>query len=133
MFKLVESTNSDPVRFPVAPGAKLTPGHIVSVYEHENHLVIDICDGREPLGILGNRCVGGNTIDFKNLAKVFPQRMIANISKFDRKNEIKIGDSLYCNERGVLSSKKPFKDSVILAKVITPVSKENKHIQILWL
>jgi len=133
MFKLVEATNLDPVRFPVAPGAKLTPGHIVSIYDDEGTLVIDICDGINPFGILGNRCVGGNVIDFKKVAKVFPQRMIADIDKFDRKSNIEIGSSLYCNKHGILTSQKLRENSLVLAKVITPASKDKKHMQILWL
>jgi hypothetical protein len=133
MFKLVESINREPIRFPVAPEAKLTPGHIVSVYDHDGTLVIDICDGINPFGILGNRCIGGNVIDFKKVAKVFPQRMIADINKFDRKSNIEVGSSLYCNKHGMLTSQKPCENSLVLAKVITPASENKKYMQILWL
>ena len=133
MFKIVESINKDPVRFPIKPGVKLTPGHIVKIVQHEKDLVIDICDGRNAFGLLGNRCVGGNDVDLTKKGKVFLQRMVVDVDKFDRKNPIDIGSSLYCSVRGVLSSKKPFDDAVVLAKVISPATTEKKHMQILWL
>lgn len=133
MFKLIDAISNEPIRFPVAPGANLKPGNIVSIYDHDGTLVIDICDGINPFGILGNKCVGGNTIDFKKLAKVFPQRMIVEIDKFDRKCNIEVNSSLYCNKHGILTSQKPNENSLVLAKVITTTSKEKKYIQILWL
>lgn len=132
-MKLVEAVGVEPIRFPVKPGAKLTPGNVVKIIEYENDLVVDICDGYNAIGLLGNRCLGGNKIDFTKKAKVYPQRMIADVVKFDRKNAIKPGYSLYCNTKGILSSKKPFESSVVLAKVITPASEKSKAMQILWL
>jgi hypothetical protein len=135
MFKLIESLCRDPLRFPVKPGTKLTPGHVVSIVEYEGYLVVDVCEGKNTLGLLGNRCVGGNQIDFdtKKFAKVFAQRMIVDVDKFDRTHKIEVGNSLYCNKRGMLSSKKPSDSSLVLAKVITPASEDKKHMQILWL
>ena len=133
MFRLVEAANTDPVRFPIKPGAKLTPGCVIKITEYEGNQVADLCDGYSPLGILGNRCVGGNTIDFMRSANIFLQRMVADVGKFDRRNKVGVGTSLYCSRRGVLSSKKPFEGSIVLAKVITPANKEKKHMQILWL
>jgi hypothetical protein len=133
MFKVVESISKDSVRFPVKPGVKLTPGHVVKIVEYEGNLVVDLCDGYNAIGLLGNRCFGGNEIDFTKKAKVYPQRMIADVMKFDRKNAIESGNSLYCNSDGVLSSKKPFEGSMVLAKVISPATKKKRAMQILWL
>jgi hypothetical protein len=133
MFKLIESENTNPIRFPLKPGVKLSPGHIVKIVEHQGSLVTDLCDGYNAMGIIGNKCVSGERIDFSKCANIYPQRMIANVDRFDRKNPIEIGSSLYCNGRGTLSSKKLYKDSMILAKVITPASADKKYMQILWL
>lgn len=133
MFKLIESLSTDPIRFPVKPGAVLAAGNIVSIVDYDDNLVIDLCDGNNPFGLLGNRCFGGNTINFNQKAKVYPQRMIVDLNKFDRKNKIVIGSSLYCSEQGILTSKKPFENAFVLAKVITPAEGKKNHMQILWL
>jgi hypothetical protein len=133
MFKVIESVPMDPIRFPVKPGTSLSPGHVVSIVEFENNLVVDLCDGNSPFGLLGNRCFGGSNINFKRKANVYPQRMVVDLNRFDRTHEIIIGSSLYCNKQGLLSSNKPFENSFILAKVITPATNEKSHMQILWL
>lgn len=133
MFKVVEAISKDPVRFPIKPGAKLIPGTVIKIVEYNKDLVVDLCDGYSPWGLLGNKCSGGDTIDFHNIAKVFPQRMIVDLSRFDKKNPIKIGSSLYCNSQGILSSKPPFEGAFILAKVITPANAKKKSMSILWL
>lgn len=133
MFRVVESLSTDPIRFPVKPGVSLSPGHVVSIVDYKDDLVIDLCDGHTPFGLLGNRCFGGNTIDFHRKANIFPQRMVVDLNRFDRDNEIIIGSSLYCNNEGILSSKKPFDEALMLAKVITPATKKKNYMQILWL
>lgn len=135
MFRLVESINQDPVRLILKPGLKLTSGCIVKIVEHEGIPVVDICDGKHAFGILGNRCWSSDVIDFskRSMAYVYPQRMIANIDKFDRRCDIQSGCSLYCNSKGILSSKKPFEHAIALAKVIYVPNQEKKHMQILWL
>lgn len=133
MFKLVEAITLEPIRLPIKPGIKIVPGHIVKTIYYEDNLVIDICDGYAPLGIAGNRCIGGTTIDYKRVVKVYPQRMIADLLKFDRKNIIEIGNSLYCNSNGVLTNKQPFEDSIVLGKVITPAGDNRRYMQILWI
>jgi hypothetical protein len=133
MFKVVESLLMNPIRFPIKPGAKLLPGNVVSIVDYKNSLVIDLCDGNNPFGLLGNRCFGGNSINFSRKAMVYPQRMIVDINRFDRENDIEIGDSLYCSKQGILSSQKPFDNSFMLAKVITPANTQKNHMQILWL
>lgn len=132
-MKLVEAVGIEPMRFPVKPGIKLTPGHVVKIVEYNGNLVVDLCDGYNAIGLLGNRCVGGNDIDFTKKAKVYPQRMIADVLKFDRKSIVEPGYSLYCNTRGVLTSKKPFEGSVVLAKVVSPATEKRRAMQILWL
>lgn len=133
MFKLVESLFTNPIRFPVKPGASLSPGHVVSIVEYEDDIVIDLCDGNAPFGLVGNRCFGGNAVDFRQMANVYPQRMVVDLNRFDRESDIKIGSSLYCNEYGVLSSRQPFESALLLAKVITPAGAGKNHMQILWL
>ncbi|MFA5759158.1 MAG: hypothetical protein WC942_07380 [Clostridia bacterium] len=56
--------------------------------------------------------------------------MIVTTSKYDRKNKINSCDSLYCNSKGMLTSKKPFEGAIVLAKVI---SCEKNQIVILWI
>jgi hypothetical protein len=133
MLKLVEAVVVDPIRFPVKPGVKLLPGNVVKIVQYDNNLVVDLCDGYNAIGLLGNRCSGGNKIDFTKSAKVYPQRMIADIKHFDRNNLLSPGCSLYCNFDGVLSSKKPFESALILAKVISPITEKRNAMQILWL
>lgn len=133
MLKIVEAVNKNSVRLPVKPGVKITPGHIVKTTMFGNQLVIDVCDGDSPFGISGNRCIGGTFVDYKRIVRVYLQRMIVNITKFDRNSNMGIGDSVYCNEVGVLTSNKPFLDSIVLGKVILPASDNRKDIQILWL
>jgi len=133
MFKLIEAISLEPVRLPIKPGIKITPGHIVKIITYEDNLVVDICDGYDPLGIAGNRCIGGTSIDYKKIVRVYPQRMIADILKFDRKNNIQTGNSLYCDKRGVLTNVKPFENSIVLGKVITPADDGNRYMQILWI
>lgn len=133
MFKLVEAISLEPIRLPIKPGVKITPGHIVKTIEYEGSLVVDICDGYAPLGIAGNRCIGGQSVDYKKVVNVYPQRMIADLLKFDRNNLIEIGNSLYCDFSGVLTSKKPFENSIVLGKVITPAGDGRRYMQILWI
>ena len=133
MFKVVESIFKEPVRFPIKPGIVLSPGNVVRLVDFEGNLVVDLCDGNIPFGLLGNRCFGGSSINFQRKANVYPQRMIVDLNRFDRAHEIKIGDSLYCNNIGLLSSNRPFENAFVLAKVITPASKEKNHMQVLWL
>lgn len=133
MFKLVESISRDPVRLPIKPGTRLVPGNVVMVVEYEGNLVVDLCDGYKPFGLVENRCWGGYQLSFTKKAKVYVQRMIADLNKFDRQSEIVPGCSLYCNRRGELTSKPPFEGSVILAKVVSPATDQKKQMQILWL
>lgn len=133
MFKLVESVCMEPVRFPIKPGIRLVPGHVVSIVDYKGDLVVDLCDGYSPFGLLGNRCFGGNFIDFQRKANIYPQRMVVDLNMFDREYEINIGSSLYCNKMGLLSSKRPFEYALVLAKVITPANEKKSHMQILWL
>jgi hypothetical protein len=133
MFKLIESLFVDPIHFPVKPGVSVSPGHVVSIVEYKDNLVIDLCDGSAPFGLVGNRCFGGNVVDFRQMANVYPQRMIVDLNRFDRESDIKVGSSLYCNEYGVLSSRQPFEGALLLAKVITPAGSKKNYMQILWL
>jgi len=133
MFKVVEALSNDPVRFPVKPGAKLTPGHVVSLVEYEGHLVLDMCDGYRPFGLMASRCHGGNELDITKRIGAWPQRMVVNLDKFDRSSEVRSGNSLYCNRRGTLSTRKPFEGALPLAKVISPADEEKKYMSILWL
>lgn len=133
MFNIIESINKSPIRLPIKPGISLYPGNIVSIIEYEGNTVVDLCTGNNPLGLVSNRCFGGNKINLYHKASIHMQRMVLNLNRFDRKNNIEIGNSLYCNAQGLLSSKKPFEDAFVLCKVITPASKENNYMQILWL
>jgi hypothetical protein len=133
MFRLVESLYQEPIRFPINPGSRLVPGNVVSVLDYNGNLVIDLCDGYKPLGLVGNRCWGGYQLSFQRTAKVYPQRMIADVAKFDRQSKIEAGASLYCNQRGVLTADPPHEWSIVLAKVISPASDEKNYMQILWL
>lgn len=134
MFKIVESISKDPVRFPIKPGVTLLPGQVISIVNYQGNLVADMCIGKMlPFGLVGNRCFGGNILNFTNKANVYVQRMIVDLNRFDRFYDIEIGNSLYCNNRGFLSSAKPFEDSIVLAKVITPATEEKSCMQILWL
>ncbi|MCK9567744.1 hypothetical protein M0R72_02190 [Candidatus Pacearchaeota archaeon] len=133
MFKLVESLSTAPVRFPIKPGVSLAPGHVVSIVDYEGDLVVDLCDGNAPFGLLGNRCFGGGFLDFGRKANVYPQRMVVDLNRFDRDHEIQIGSPLYCNTKGLLSSQQPSEHAFVLANVITPASEEKSHMQILWL
>ena len=133
VFKVVESLSLDPIRFPVKPGISLLSGNIVSVVSYKGDLVVDLCDGNYPFGLLENRCFGGNSVNFRQMARVYPQRMIVNLNRFDRYHEIIIGSSLYCNSKGILSSICPFENAFVLAKAITLTTSEKNHIQILWL
>lgn len=134
MFQLIESLILEPIRLPAKPGGYMAPGHVVKISEYYGDVVIERCDGFGPLGIVANRCFGENKhVDFTKIAEMFSQRMVANISRFDRRCEIRSGYSLYCSNNGLLTSNKPFEDSIVLAKVITPASKNNRYMQILWL
>jgi hypothetical protein len=132
-FRLVESENPSPMRFPVKPGIKLMPGDVVKLIDYQGDMVADKCDGYNPLGLLGNKCVGDDIINYSKSAQIYPQRMIADVGRFDRRNKIGIGSSLYCSKKGVLSSKQPYAGAMVLAKVITPANEEKSHMQILWL
>jgi hypothetical protein len=135
MFKIIESISPDPIRFPAKPEIKLTPGHIIKIIDYQGNLVVDLCDGSYAFGVVGNVVYGGSKLDFSkgSIAHVYPQRMVANIEKFDRKSDPVVGCSLYCNTKGMLSAKKPFENAIVLAKVIYLPSAEKKHMQILWL
>ena len=133
MFKLVESVFIDPIRFPIKPGISMSPGHVVSIVDYEGDLVVDLCDGNSPFGLVGNRCFGGSYLNIQKKANVYPQRMIVDLNRFDRSFDIDIGSSLYCNKLGLLSSNKPFENAFVLAKVITPANEVKSHMQILWL
>jgi len=133
MFKVVESMCSEPIRFPIKPGVSISPGHVLSIVEYEGCLVFDISDGRQPFGVAGNRVKGADGLDYRLIVKGYIHRMILDISKFDRKNRIDIGTSLYCSQEGTLTSKRPYPDSVLLAKVIAPAGPGKKHMNILWL
>lgn len=133
MFRIVESILREPIRLPIKPGTRLVPGNVVSVVEYNGDLVVDLCDGNNPLGLVGNRCWGGYQLSFQRTAKVYPQRMIADVAKFDRQSKIDIGSSLYCNQRGCLTAEIPFEYAIVLAKVISPASDEKNYMQILWL
>lgn len=130
MFKILETNNKNPVRFPVVPGVKLSTGHIVKIVEYNNHLAIDLCDGYNAFGISGNRWSGEKELVLTKNIKIYPQRMIVTTNKYDRKNKINSCDSLYCNSKGMLTSKKPFEGAIVLAKVI---SCEKNQIVILWI
>ena len=72
-------------------------------------------------------------MDFTKKGRVYLQRMIVHVSKFDRRSVVVSGISLYSNNRGVLTSRPPFHGAIVLAKVISPASDEKKHMEILWL
>jgi hypothetical protein len=133
MFKLVESVLKGAVRFPIKPGVSLAPGHVVSLVQYEDNIVVDLCNGTVPFGLVGNRCFGGSTLNLFRKAQVYPQRMVVDLNRFDRNFEINIGSSLYCNNVGLLSSNPPFEYAFVLAKVITPATEKKSAMQILWL
>jgi hypothetical protein len=133
MFKLVESLSRGPIRFPIKPGISLAPGNVVSLVKYEDDIVVDLCNGELPFGLVGNRCFGGGFLNLIRKANVYPQRMIVDLNRFDRNFNIQIGSSLYCNNVGLLSSNKPFEDALILGKVISPANEKKSHMQILWL
>lgn len=133
MFRIVESICSESVRFPIKPGVNISPGHILSIVEHEGCLVFDISNGCQPFGVAGNRVKGADNLDYRLIVHGYIHRMILDISKFDRKNRIDIGTSLYCSQEGMLTSKRLYPDSILLAKVIAPAGSGKKHMNILWL
>ena len=137
MFKITESIG-DPINLPVKPGIKLLPGNIVSIIEYGDDLAIDLYhsyDGKSPFGIVGKRFVSedGAAVDLTKTVKVYFHRMVVELTKFDKFNKIEVGSSLYAHKKGILTSKKPYNDSVLLAKVISPKTDEKKFISILWL
>ena len=133
VLKVIEATFPEPIRLPVKPGTKLYPGSIVKLVEYDGTIVADKCDGYLPFGINYTKSFGNKDIDMSIIASIYPQRMVADVGRFDKKTKYSTGDSLYCNKLGILSNKKAFETSVVLAKVITPPGVRNKYMQILWL
>jgi hypothetical protein len=133
VFKIVESVSLSPIRLPVKPGIIVKSGHVVTIEDYNGYTVINICNGTNPFALVGKKCIGGNEVNTHKMANIYPQRMIVELDNFDRKNDVEIGNSLYCSTSGVLTSKKPFNSSVPLAKVIYAASVEKNHMQILWL
>jgi hypothetical protein len=133
MFKIVECAFTHPIRMPVKPGIRISAGHIVRTIDYKNHVVVDISDGYSFLGVAGNRCKGGAEVDYGNVVKIFPQRMVLRIDKYDKKYPMGAGSSLYVGFDGILTSRKPHERAVITAKVISPETEERKFIEILYL
>lgn len=133
-FEIRDSLISGKIRLPVKPGMKLIPGTIVKISNYNNNVVVDICDGENPFGLIKNKVINLNDyIDFSLMCEIHFHRMVLDTVRFDRKNYIEIGSSLYCNDKGLLTSKKPRDNSLILAKVISPSRGEKKHMTIFWL
>jgi hypothetical protein len=134
MFKIVESINKAPIRFPIKPGVKIVPGCVVRLNELDGNIVVDISDGENVFGIASNACKNiSGRLCFGDIVNVHVQRMIIRTDRFDKKYDIDIGSSLYVNKYGILTSLKPFDKSYIVAKVITPASEQKQFIEALWL
>jgi hypothetical protein len=129
MLKIIESVIRTPVRLPVKPGVKLSPGHVVKLEVYNGNLVATLCDNNNIFGLVGNRKIGLD--DLSSFVKIYPQRAVVSLNKCDRNNKIEIGNSLYVSE-GVLTTKKPFENSFCVAKVIEPPAGK-KPMTILWL
>jgi hypothetical protein len=133
MFKIVECAFKHPIRLPIKPGIQIIAGHMVMTTDYKGHVVVDISDGYSFLGLAGSKCKGGSKVDYTNIVKIFPQRMVLRMDKYDRKYPIVSGTSLYVGKDGILTSRKPFESSVITAKVISPEDENRKYIEILYL
>lgn len=109
MFRLIESLNSDFIRFQ-AVGKKIMSGHIVQLVTIADDIYVELSTGSRPFGIV----LATND----NIVKIYHQKMICQTSKFDKTLEYLGGSSLYAKD-GILTIKPDHESHPIIAHVIT--------------
>ena len=126
MFKLVESSHTDPVRMAVAPGTNFKPGHIAQIKEIEGNIFCELSNGSCPFGIVG-------TLTDLNMIRVYPQKMVFRTSTYQSDKKYKEGCALYVSKNGILTSEAPFTDALYVARMITPPDNSKKYLEALWI
>lgn len=133
MFEVIESIPEEPVHFFVAPGANFKPGNIGRLVEFGDNLVVDISNGNSAFGVLGDTKTPYDEFNPKDLVRIWPQRMVFRTDEFDKEHKYAIGNPLYASETGLITSKKPWDNAQIVARLIIPPSEEKICLEALWL
>ena len=128
MLKIIECIDRNLLlRFPIKPELKIIPGNLVKITEYQGSFLTEISDGHSIIGIATNKVIGANEIRYSSVVRIFSQRAILRTNKYDHKNKISAGDSLYCSNIGEITSKIPFEGAIPIGKAVS-LSEDKKSI-----
>lgn len=138
LFKIIESLSTDPIRLPIGKNISFfRPGFICQVIKDNDSIYCDLSDGKNVFGILGEQFqhktqINDHTIFEQSFVKVYTQRMIFHTNEYMYGEYYKAGSKLYVNNRGLLTSKEPYKDAVYYGRIISPPKYSSQVMEALW-
>ncbi len=134
VFEVVETTLEEPIRIFAAPEAVFKPGVVGQFSELNGNIVCTLSDGSKPIGIVDDSKSKESWFNPKSIVRIWTQRMVFRTDQFDKEVEYRIGDPLYVNKNGILTSRKPaIEDYQFVARVITPPAANKPFFEALWL
>jgi hypothetical protein len=102
----------------------LVSGNIVQLDTEDNNVVCVLSGDRKPFGMVVNT-------DLKyGFISVLTGTAIIQLDVFEPDEKYKSGDLLYSNGFGILTSRKPNPNSILLGSVIDGPSEDRKYIEI---
>lgn len=123
MFRLIESTNNNFIRFQ-AVGKKIMSGHIVQLVNISDDIYVELSEGSRPFGIV----LATNN----NIVKIYHQKMICQTSKYDKSVNYTGGMPLYA-KAGSLTTVPVHESHPIIAHVITDYRPSKDILEINWI
>ena len=134
VFDVIEAMCTEPVRIFAAPKATFKPGYVGQLFELDGNLVCDLSNGSKPFGIIADyKITPYDDFNPSDLIRVWPQRMVFRTDEFDKKAEYSVGDAMYVNESGILTTKSSKENVPIVARLILPPSPDKSYLEALWL
>ena len=132
MLQIVESVCSGPIRFlpDLSSGHKFKTGLVVQLVETSDGTPkCCISDGSRPFGIIGENL----EMQPFGLIPVWFETMILRTDVFEKKGATyEMGDALYINKRGMISSIRPFENSFQVGYVIAGPGDGRRYIELNW-
>lgn len=125
MFEIVEQV-FEPIRLPIADGAKFKPGDIIGLcYDKGVHCKTS--NSLNPYGMVAG------LDETHNLVFIVSETAIIKTDNFDKNATYTIGDFLYSNNNGTLTTNKEEETSLLLGNVVDAISGVGGYIEINWI
>lgn len=124
MINIVNSLQDEPIRLMGLAGFKYEPGRVVEIAEIDNNTVCICSDGSKPFGVVAE------SSDQFGLVKIWYDSMTYKTDKFEQGENYKNNALLYVSESGLVTSRKPYENSILVGYVI---KHEKNMLEIDWI